>query len=138
MYCAEVSREPFKQSARNSALPHLTLPKLGQKTADKLLLAFRLFISSLLNPAPSHGAVQSVPGGCVVRVALNGFPSPPGLQLTPLLMDTCPCSMSIPTTLCENRRNYRRNKPLGGQMPQRFIPVGSGFCPRKIKLCVRV
>lgn len=136
MYCTEVSREPSKQTARNSALPHLTLPKLGQKTADKLLLAFRLLISSLLNPALSHGALQSVPRGCVVRVALKDFLSPPGLQLSPLLTDMCPRSMSIPT-LCENSRNYRRNKPLGGQMPQRFIPAGSSFCPRKLKLCVR-
>lgn len=46
---------------------------------------------------------------CVVCVALKGFLSPPGLQLTPLLTDICPRSISIPT-LCENRRNYRRNK----------------------------
>lgn len=35
MYCTEVSRELFKQTARNSALPHLTFLKLGQKTKDK-------------------------------------------------------------------------------------------------------
>lgn len=90
----------------------------------------------MLNPALSHGALRSLPGVCVVCVALKGFLSPPGLQLTPLLIDICPRSISIPT-LCENRRNYRRNKPLGGQKPQRFIPVGSSFCARKIKPCVR-
>lgn len=89
-------------------------PKLGHKTADKLLLAFRLLISSLLNPALSHGALQSVPRGCVVRVALKDLLSPPGLQLSPLLTDRCPRSMSIPT-LCENSGNYRRNNPSVGR-----------------------
>lgn len=55
---------------------------------------------------------------------------------SPLFWQTCvpaPC----PSLLSVKSRNYRRNKPLGGQMPQRFIPAGSSFCPRKIKLCVR-
>ena len=66
----------------------------SKRQINKHLLVFRL-ICSLLNPVVSHDALQSVPGVCVFCVAWRGFLNPPGLQLTPLLTDVCPVSISI-------------------------------------------
>lgn len=63
-----------------------------KRQINKHLLVFRL-ICSLLNPVFSHDALHSVPG--VSCVAWRGFLKPPGLQLTPLLIDICPFSISI-------------------------------------------
>lgn len=68
--------------------------KDSKRQINKHLLVFRL-ICSLLNPVVSHDALHSVPGVCVFCVAWRGFLSPPGLQLTPLLIDVCPFSISI-------------------------------------------
>lgn len=83
----------FKQYTNK---PHLALPKLGQKKhqTNKLLLVFRL-ICSLLDPIFSHAALHSVSGVLMFCITLKGFLSPPGLQLTPLLIGICPFSISI-------------------------------------------
>lgn len=80
----------------------LDSPKNDRKCQiNKHLLVFRL-ICSLLFPVFSHDALHPVPGVSMSCVAWRGFLNPPGLQLTPLLIDVCPFSISIatPTVKC--------------------------------------
>lgn len=86
---------------------------------NKHLLVFRL-ICSLLNPVFSQDASHSVPGVCMSCVAWRGFLNPPGLQLTPLLIDICPFSISIATPRKMLLLQQKQKPSAGGKVSVSF------------------
>lgn len=65
---------------------------------NKHLLVFRLMCCSL-TPLLSHDVLSSDSEPCMSSFSCRGFLSPPGLQLTPLLMDMCPLSIATQNTI---------------------------------------
>lgn len=103
----------MKEQSNNTLSCCSSQSKDRKRQINKHLLVFRL-ICSLLNPVFSHDALHSVPGVCMFCVAWRGFLSPPGLQLTPLLIGTCPLSISIVTQGKMLLRQQKQKPSTGG------------------------